>query len=405
MGEYLVEKNSGKRVLHDGNVREVITKLHQENHFGGRNLFRLAQQHFAYDKLTTACKELAKECSTCQMRARPVFNKSNLANPIRTPDRPFFMVGCDAVGPLEVTSQGNRYTLTGIDYLTKWPIAQAVPNINEETTCEFYYTQIVSLYGVPNYILTDRGSNFSSVYTKTFLNRLGCKAITTTSYRPQTNGLCERLNQTLCATIAKLARDHNDVYEWDKYVNQALLALRTLVNDSSKYSPCQLLFGYQMVTPGTWQAPLYGYAEGEYEVDVAKRVRFIQEELDKIRQDARERSDQAKLKQALRYNRTVHLREYEVGEQVLLKEDVLSNKFADKWSGPYVVTQVLRNGTYKLSGPRQGRIKGAVNGDLLKPFIESKYMVPDVTTQNALEHFRTWVDVKKTAKAPHPNRV
>ncbi|KAG1467704.1 hypothetical protein G6F54_014578 [Rhizopus delemar] len=45
----------------------------------------------------------------------------------------------------------------------------AVPNINENTTAEFYYSQVVSHYGVPNYILTDRGSNFTSIFTKTFL--------------------------------------------------------------------------------------------------------------------------------------------------------------------------------------------------------------------------------------------
>ncbi|KAG1277498.1 hypothetical protein G6F66_012277 [Rhizopus arrhizus] len=404
-GEYLVDKESEKKVLHDGNVREVLVKLHTENHFCGRSLYRLAQQHFIYDKLSLACKEVARECVTCQMRSRPVFKRSNMANPIKTPSKPFFMVGCDAVGPLEVTSQGNRYILTGIDYLTRWPIAQAVSNINETTTCEFYYSQIISMYGVPNYILTDRGSNFCSVYTKTFLMKMGCKSITTTSYRPQTNGLCERLNQTLCGTIAKLARDHNDVYEWDKYINQALLALRTLVNESSGFSPCQLLYGYQMITPGSWQAPILGFVEGEYEVEVARRVEFNQKELDQIRNIAREESDRAKLKQAIRYNKTVHPREYQVGEQVLLKEAVLSNKFADKWSGPYVVVQVLRNGTYMIEGPRLGRIKSAVNGDSLKPFVESKFMVPEVTTQSALEQLRTWIDARNTRVVSHPNRV
>lgn len=402
---FLVEKESDKRVLHDGNVREIISTLHKENHLGGRNLYRIAQQHFIYKKLSSACMEIAKECATCQMRARPKFKRTNLAHPIKTPASPFFMVGCDAVGPLEVTTQGNRYILTGIDYLTRWPVAMAVPNINEETTCEFYYSCIVSLYGVPNYVLTDRGSNFVSTYTKTFLSKLGCKSITTTSYRPQTNGLCERLNQTLCGTIAKLGRDQGDIHNWDKYVNQALLVLRTLVNESTGFSPSQLLYGFQLITPGTWQAPIRDYVEGEYEVDVAKRVEFVQTELEKLRQIAREKSDQAKARQAIRYNKLVYPRTYQIGEQVLLKEDVPSGKFADKWSGPYVVIQVLRNGTYQLEGIRKGRIKNAVNGDSLKPFIESKYMVPDVATQNAMEHFKTWVDARKTPVLPHSNRV
>lgn len=405
-GEFLVENESSKRILHDGNIREVLLKLHQEGHLGGAQLYQMASYHYVYHKkLFKACKEIAKECVTCQMRARPVYKRRNLARPIRTPSTPFFMVGCDAVGPLEETKGGNKYILTGIDYLTRWPIALAVPNINEETTTEFYYNQIVALHGVPNYILTDRGSNFASVFTKTFLSKLGCKAITTTSYRPQTNGLCERLNQTLCATLAKLARDQNGAKRWDEYVNQALLALRTLFNESMKFSPSQLLYGFQMITPAAWQNPIYGYVEGEYEVSVAQRVEFVQGELLKIRREARDQSNKAKEKQERRYNRTVHIRTYGPGEQVLLKEEVLSNKFADKWSGPYVVIEVLNNGTYLLDGARKGRVKHAINGDSLKAFSERKFMVPDVGVQGAMERFKVWVDANGASKRTHLNQV
>ena len=60
-----------------------------------------------------------------------------------------------------------------------------------------------------------------------------------------------------------------------------------------------------------------------------------------------------------------------------------------------MVVQALKNGTYLLEGPRKGRIKQAVNGDALKPFIESRYMIPDVGTQRAMEHFRTWIDARQ----------
>lgn len=73
------------------------------------------------------------------------------------------MVGCDAVGPtLNPTKRGNRYLLVAVDYLTKGPIARAVPRIDEETTAKFMFEEIIEKYGVPNYLLTDRGSNFKS---------------------------------------------------------------------------------------------------------------------------------------------------------------------------------------------------------------------------------------------------
>ncbi|CEG73685.1 hypothetical protein RMATCC62417_09017 [Rhizopus microsporus] len=302
-GDYLIEKSSGKQVLHDGNVREILLGIHQESHFGPTQLFRQVEPLFVYKKkLYQASKEIAKGCETCQVRARPIFKRRNLASPMKTPSTPFFMVGCDAVGPLDVTTQGNKYILTAVDYLASWPMAMAVPDITEGTTVKFYYQGIISQHGVPNYILTDRGSNFVSHYTKAVLKQFGCRSRSTTTFRPQSNGLCERLNQTLCRTIAKIARDKNERHEWDKYIHQALLVIRTLTNASTKFSPSQLLYGYQMVTPYTWQAPILDFVEGEYEQDVAARVQFVQEELVKIRGMAREASDKAKEKRAIHYN-------------------------------------------------------------------------------------------------------
>ncbi|KAG1040601.1 hypothetical protein G6F43_012260 [Rhizopus delemar] len=405
-GEHLVEKSSNKQVLHDGNVREILTSIHQEGHFGAKQLFSQVNPLFSYPKrLFKICKEIAQACVTCQVRARPVFQRRNLASPIKTPATPFFMVGCDAVGPLDVTSQGNKYILTGVDYLTRWPMAMAVPDITERTTIKFYYQAIIAQFGVPNYILTDRGSSFVSRYTKAVLSQVGCRSVSTTAFRPQTNGLCERLNQTLCRTIAKIARDKNERHEWDKYLSQALLVIRTLVNSSTGFSPSQLLYGYQMVTPYAWQAPILDFVEGEYQVAVADRVEFVQDQLVKIRELAREASDKAKEKRAIQYNSRVHgfKKGFQIGEQVLLKEEILENKFSDKWSGPYTVAQIGKNGTYLLEGLNRVRLRKAVNGDSLKPFVESKYMVPDVATAKANEYFKTWINARKDG-FPAPSR-
>lgn len=220
--ENLIDKETGKQVLHEGNVRKVLVQLHEESHLGVKHLYAQANDHFIYHmKLYSACQDICKECVTCQMRARPVFKRTNKARPILNITSPFFMVAVDAVGPLEITSNKNRYILTAIDYMTRWPVALAVPDINEVTTTEFYFNCIIQHYGVSQYILSDRGANFISTYTKQFLYQMGCKSISTTSFRANVNGLCERLNQSPCRTIAKLARDKVETHEWDKFVNPA----------------------------------------------------------------------------------------------------------------------------------------------------------------------------------------
>ncbi|CEP09116.1 hypothetical protein [Parasitella parasitica] len=280
--------------------------------------------------------------------------------------------------------------------MSRWPFALAVPNINEETTTEFYFDTVIANYGVPSFWLTDRGSNFKSYYTHFFLKRLGCTPITTTAFRPQCNGQSENLNRNLCRTMAKLARDENNIQNWDKYLNKALMVLRTVAGEGTKYSPSVLLYGYQMVTPGIWSKPIEDFVEGEYDKEVELRTKYVYQELQRIREDARKNSDQAKAKAAIRYNKTAHpIPPFKIGDKVLLKVDSTeTSKFADKWQGPFTVCKVNKSsGTYYIEGTvNKARIKDAVNGDKLKHFQESKFMVPDINTSAAFKHFRTWVD-------------
>lgn len=122
-----MEKPSDKQVLHNGNTRETLTSIYQEGHFGVEQLFSQVNLLFSYPKkVFQACKEIAEACVTCQVRARPVFQRRNLASQIKTPYTPFFTMGCDAVGPLNVISQGNKYILRSVDYLPRWPMLMMV---------------------------------------------------------------------------------------------------------------------------------------------------------------------------------------------------------------------------------------------------------------------------------------
>jgi transposase InsO family protein len=116
----------------------------------------------------------------------------------------------------------------------------------------FLFDQVVASHGVPSFILTDQGSNFTSSYVSSFMRRLECRHLTTTAYRPQTNGLVERMNQTVVQALNNIVRDKDDKHNWDKYLTAALLAIRTTPNDTTNLSPAMLLYGMEMRTTSTW---------------------------------------------------------------------------------------------------------------------------------------------------------
>ncbi|KAG2190956.1 hypothetical protein INT47_003914 [Mucor saturninus] len=396
-GEKLFSKStkdgSPRELLHQGNAREIVTKIHEEGHFGVKGTWGQLTVQFSGPGLFPLVQEVVRSCVTCQARSRRSRQRIQPSQPIPTPVHPFYMVGCDAVGPIMPSKRGFKYILVAVDYLTRWPMAAPVKDITEKTTAGFMFDSIVVPHGVPTFILTDRGSNFTSDYIWEFLTLLRCRHIRTTAYRPQTNGLCERTNQSLVQILAKLIRDADAKDHWEDYINPALLALRTSTSHTTGHSPSELLYGYTMRTPATWSAPQTHFKESDIETEVLQRVRKIQEFTTGLRSRAVIRTKARQTADKGRYDLRVRPRKpFKVGEQVLMRDPVPRTKFSDKWLGPMTVVEVKKTGTYILVGPNQRRLGGAVNGDVLVPFHQRHNMIPDKQVQRAQENYQAWLE-------------
>ncbi len=84
-------------------------------------------------------------------------------------------------------------------YLTKWTEAFASSDAKAITVAKLFMEKLVIHFGCPLEILTDRGKNFQS---KLLLEISNIHKISTSSYHPETNGLVERFNRTLCNMLA-----------------------------------------------------------------------------------------------------------------------------------------------------------------------------------------------------------
>ena len=90
----------GPELLYEGIANEVIQAMHNEGHFGINNTWRRLKMAYTGPALFEKVRMLVQGCTTCQFRARVRRIRHNPAKPIDTPSDPFFMVGCDAVGPI-----------------------------------------------------------------------------------------------------------------------------------------------------------------------------------------------------------------------------------------------------------------------------------------------------------------
>src|SRR5256886_17177951 len=141
----------------------------------------------------------------------------------------------DIVGLLLKTIRENMYIVMATEYLTKWPEARAIPNAKVSSVISFFYEDIICRHGCPKEVLTDHSTHFVNEMLDSLCEKFGVKHKLSTAYHPQTNGLVERFNQTLCETLAKFANENKD--DWDLFISSVLFAYRTKKHNTTRYEP------------------------------------------------------------------------------------------------------------------------------------------------------------------------
>jgi transposase InsO family protein len=107
------------------------------------------------------------------------------------------------VGPLPKSSRaGHTYLLVAVDKFSKW--IEAVPVTNQEaTTTVKFFESITCRYRVPNSIITDNGTNFTSGKFQEFAKELGIKNKYASVAHPKSNRQVEKANELICASLKK----------------------------------------------------------------------------------------------------------------------------------------------------------------------------------------------------------
>ena len=205
-----------------------------------------------------------------------------------------------------------------------------------------------SRVGLPEEILTDRGSNFTSDLMEKLYQMLGIRGIRTSTYHPQTDGMVERYNATLTAGLKKYVDKFPN--EWKKAIPYVLFACRSVIHQSTGFSQFEIIFGRQP------RGPLDILKEGWVEPAECKEsvISFLRQTYDRL-EEAKDIAitveTKGKKKMRTWYDKKARDRTFTVGDLVLVMLPSSTNWLLAKWTGPYAVQEVLSSTTYKVAIP------------------------------------------------------
>ena len=193
-----------------------------------------------------------RRCEVCQRSKRKFDKPSPMLHPIPVSDT-WKKVGIDLI-ELPKSRNGNQYCITLTDYFSKWPEAEAVPTKEARHVAAFLYKMILR-HGCPEEIVSDQGREFCNQLIDLLEELTGFKHKITSAYHPQSNGLDERLNQTLKSKLQKLVNEHMD--DWDELIDNILFAYRSSRQDSTKCTPFLLMYHHAATERLLWLRDLH----------------------------------------------------------------------------------------------------------------------------------------------------
>ncbi|KAK3553596.1 hypothetical protein QTP70_005767, partial [Hemibagrus guttatus] len=350
-------------------VMQWVHEAPSSGHPGIQRSTQLVRHRFWWPSLTSDVEEHVRACSTCAQTRTSRQLPEGLLEPLPIPQRPWSYLSVDFLTDLP-DSGGHTAVLVVVDRFSKGckliPL-KGLPSAMQ--TAEALFLHVFRNFGLPEDIVSDRWSQFTSRVWGSLCARLGIGVSLSSGYHPQSNGQAERLNQE----IGRFLRSYcsREQQRWSEFLPWAEYAQNSLTHASTGITSFQCVLGYQ--------PPLFPWAGEPSDVPA---VEDWYQRSQEVWERAHVRLQRAVRRQRIQANRRRRPHpSYRVGQMVWLSTRNLRlklpyRKLRPRFVGPFEIIRQVNPVAYRLRLPAKYRICPTFHVSLLKPAHPSTERAP-----------------------------
>ncbi|GAU30847.1 hypothetical protein TSUD_365550 [Trifolium subterraneum] len=311
--QYLENEKLPEEKEEKAESRRILNEIHNGScgsHIGGRSLAgKVTRAGFFWPTLLSDANRHVRSCDKCQRHANLHHAPGEPLQSVMSP-WPFYMWGVDILRPF-TTSQGQaKFLLVAVDYFTKWIEVEPVATISSKRVKKFCWKNILCRFGIPKYIVSNNGTQFTSESVINFCQKKG-----------------------ICNTFISVEHPPS---KWT-------------VHSSTGETPFKMVYGADAMIPAEVDPPCWRRATLTAEVN-SKALKENLDLLEEVRETAHFREFTVKQRASRKYNTRVMARGFREGDLVL-KRPMGRNKggkLAPNWEGPYRIQEAFGGGAYRL---------------------------------------------------------
>lgn len=357
-------RDTHQLVLPEQLQSNVMKSLHDDfGHMGIDRTLDLVRRRFYWPKMAADIERKVKTCGRCVRRKALPEKAAPLVN-IAT-SRPLQLVCMDFLS-VEPDQSNTKDILVITDHFTKYALAIPTPNQKARTVAKSLWEHFISHYGYPERLHSDQGPDFESRLIKELCEIAGIRKIRTTPYHPRGNPV-ERFNRTLLDMLGTL--ENKSKSQWREFVKPLVHAYNCTKNDTTGFSPYELMFGREPRLPVdlAFGLPLTDTEHTSH----SQYVQNLRSHLEESFRIAAEHSKKMAEQNKNRYDKHVTASQLKEGDRVLVRNLRIrgKHKLADKWEETIyvVVSQAGDLPVYTVCPENKSGPVRTLHRDLLLP--------------------------------------
>lgn len=330
---YKKVKEKEKIILSEKFSIQFIKDVHADlGHIGIKQMQRIISTWYTAENITKNIKKICENCIICIKNKSRRKNKYGLMSHLGPAKKPFEICSIDTIGGFGGSRSTKRYLHLLSDHFTRYAyiLTSSTQNAND-------FIKLVKNCAETNnigMILSDQYPGINSRDFKSFLDEQNIPIIFTAMNSPFSNGLNERLNQTLVNKIRCNINESDAKISWTTIAKNCVKKYNETVHTVTGYAPEYLLNGTD--------------------------VRILPNELKLKKTKCDLIQDRKKaLENTLRshnYNKTIYDKnrkhvDFKVGDTVFVDNgNKLNRKKLDELRiGPYKIIEKISNSIYKIN--------------------------------------------------------
>lgn len=378
-----VLKYRGKVVVPQGNSDATLTtdiiRSHHDppasGHQGAAATYASIIRTFFWYGMHRQIKKYVRNCHTCSRIKPSRDGYQGLLRPLPVATERWKHIAMDFIVDLPRSKdwEGNEFSsmFVIVDRMTKQVHITPCDNLTSRNAAYMFYRDCFRLHGLPDSIVSDRGSQFTAEFWKWMCKILQIEHHLSTAFHPQTDGQTERMNSRIEQHLRAYVNFAQD--DWVRFLPSTEFAMNNHDTHITGVSPFLAVYGLHprsgsefsvnQTGPPTPRSVKFERSDAEDLVTNAIKVnKFI---VDNIHYHLAEQEHQAnKCRTAAR--------DYNVGDYVWLNYRNIKSlrpcrKLEFKKGGPFKIIKRVGKYAFKLELPNSVRIHPVFHTSLLSP--------------------------------------